>query len=172
MSDTLYITIPVRAIPGGNSKMAFVSPKTGRAFVVDKTRGKDQFIATVRQFAAAAANDAGFEVIGGAAVLFVNFHFARPKGHYGTGKNAGTVKPRFAQARPAVKPDLTNIVKRVEDALTGIAWKDDCQVVETHASKMWGETDSVEVCVEAISVRSILGSAIAPNFAQDASEAT
>ena len=33
------------------------------------------------------------------------------------------------------RPDVDNLVKAVLDGLNGIAFKDDCQVVEVHATK-------------------------------------
>lgn len=38
---------------------------------------------------------------------------------------------------PDSKPDLDNCIKLVCDALNGIVWKDDCQVVDIAASKAW-----------------------------------
>lgn len=38
---------------------------------------------------------------------------------------------------PDSKPDLDNCIKLVCDALNGIVWKDDCQVVGIAASKAW-----------------------------------
>jgi Holliday junction resolvase RusA-like endonuclease len=40
----------------------------------------------------------------------------------------------FAVSR--VSADVSNRVKALEDALTGIAWADDCQVVELFARKV------------------------------------
>ncbi len=40
---------------------------------------------------------------------------------------------------PCVKPDLDNLVKLVLDALNGVAWTDDSQVVELHTSKVYGQ---------------------------------
>lgn len=162
MSNTLDITIPVRAIPGGNSKRAFVSPKTGRAFVVDKTRGKDQFIATVRQFAAAAASDARWKITDKPVRVSIRFEFTRPKGHFGSGRNTNAIKASRITARPVGKPDLTNIVKRIEDALTGIVWRDDAQVVESWSIKLYGETDLIFITVDEIQ--------IGPTIAQDEPE--
>jgi Holliday junction resolvase RusA-like endonuclease len=45
----------------------------------------------------------------------------------------------------AKKPDSSNIIKGVEDALNGIAYKDDNQVVILHIEKWYGEEDSVEI---------------------------
>lgn len=36
-----------------------------------------------------------------------------------------------------VKPDLDNLVKAILDALNGVAWHDDAQVVELHISKQY-----------------------------------
>lgn len=143
----LSILVPVRAVPGANSKRGFVNPRTGRVILVDKTKGKDQFVATVRQFAAVAADEAKWKPIEGSAMLSISFTFARPAGHYGTGKNSGKIKPVHVNARPTGKPDLTNIVKRTEDALKGITWHDDAQVVSISASKHWGETDLIAITV-------------------------
>ena len=43
------------------------------------------------------------------------------------------------------KPDTSNIVKIVEDALNGIAWVDDAQVQIWRATKRVGEVDSLQV---------------------------
>ena len=37
--------------------------------------------------------------------------------------------------RPAVKPDCDNLSKTVLDALTGVLWRDDAQVVDLHVTK-------------------------------------
>lgn len=73
-------------------------------------------------------------------MLRVSFRVRRPKYHYGTGRNAGQIKDRYRQAYPTGRPDLSNLVKLVEDALTTLAWADDDQVVRIEASK--GFTDS------------------------------
>jgi Holliday junction resolvase RusA-like endonuclease len=54
--------------------------------------------------------------------------FSRPKYHYGTGRNVGTIKERYLDIPHVVKPDIKNIVASLEDACKGIVWADDCQV--------------------------------------------
>lgn len=46
---------------------------------------------------------------------------------------------------PTVKPDSDNVEKAVKDALNGIAWVDDCQVVTTIKSKIYGVEPGVTV---------------------------
>lgn len=41
------------------------------------------------------------------------------------------------------KPDASNILKSIEDALNGIAYDDDCQVVDAHIRKMPRTRDSM-----------------------------
>lgn len=47
---------------------------------------------------------------------------------------------------PAKKPDLDNIIK-VLDALNGIAFKDDAQIVEIVALKVYAETAGLDVSI-------------------------
>ena len=57
------------------------------------------------------------------------FTFARPKGHYRTGRNAHLLRDS-APARPAVYPDASKILRSTEDALTEAGvWADDARVV-------------------------------------------
>jgi Holliday junction resolvase RusA-like endonuclease len=58
----------------------------------------------------------------------VTFFWPRPKNHYGTGRNERVLK---ASARPykTTDPDTTKLWRALEDALTGILWEDDNQVV-------------------------------------------
>ena len=49
------------------------------------------------------------------------------------------------EIKPTKKPDADNIVKIICDALNGVAYKDDTQVVELEFKKLYGEQEKVIV---------------------------
>jgi crossover junction endodeoxyribonuclease RusA len=72
-------------------------------------------------------------------VVRAKFTFARPKAHFGTGRNAAVVKPT-APAYPASHAvgDLDKLLRAGFDALTDAGvWADDSQVVHVAARKVW-----------------------------------
>lgn len=83
--------------------------------------------------------------------LTVIFMMQRPKAHYRSGKYAQKLKPS-APTRHVQKPDTTKLTRSLEDALTGIAWVDDCQVYSIESSKLWAcrftETAGAKVFVQ------------------------
>ena len=42
---------------------------------------------------------------------------------------------------PITKPDATKMLRAVEDAMTGIAWLDDAQIVRQVVTKRYAECD-------------------------------
>jgi len=68
--------------------------------------------------------------------LTLCFEMPRPKGHYGSGRNAHKLKPS-APAHHTSTPDVDNLVKFVKDCLNELAWRDDCQVVSIQALKRY-----------------------------------
>jgi Holliday junction resolvase RusA-like endonuclease len=69
-------------------------------------------------------------------VMSLVFVKPRPKAHYGTGRNAEVLKDR-APAAPGVKPDTGKMARAVEDALTGMLYRDDSLLVDTHHFKRY-----------------------------------
>ncbi len=68
--------------------------------------------------------------------LRITFFLPRPKGDYGTGRNAGQVKAS-APLHPAKKPDVDKLVRAILDSLTGIVYHDDAQVIQVAAAKRY-----------------------------------
>jgi Holliday junction resolvase RusA-like endonuclease len=64
------------------------------------------------------------------------FVFPRPKGHYGTGKNAKLLKPSAPYFHTG-KPDGDNLFKFIGDALEGIFWLNDSCIVKPEALKVY-----------------------------------
>lgn len=54
------------------------------------------------------------------------------------------------RVRPTVKPDVDNVYKAVSDAMTGIIWHDDNQIVQVNISKFYALRPHVEVEIEEI----------------------
>lgn len=69
--------------------------------------------------------------------LEVCVRLARPKGHFRTGRNIHLLSDS-APLHHTQTPDLFKLVRPIEDALTGIVWKDDSQIVRhTNTRKEW-----------------------------------
>jgi hypothetical protein len=86
--------------------------------------------------------------------LEVEFVFvrARPKAHYGTGKNAALLKDS-APIWPATTPDALKLARAAEDALTGIVWVDDARIVVERLEKSFSDRAGLPRGVEGCRVR-------------------
>jgi Holliday junction resolvase RusA-like endonuclease len=71
----------------------------------------------------------------------IRAYYKIPKGTSKVEENA----MRNAVIRPSKKPDLDNVAKIILDALNGMAYDDDKQVVELHIDKYYSATPRVEV---------------------------
>lgn len=133
---TVHFTIPGE--PQGKARPRVVRGKDGRAhtYTPEKTA---QYEALIRQ---EYRRQGGVRFPDG-AVLSV-----RLVAWYAVPKSAS--KQRRAamlagELLPTKKPDLDNIAKAICDALNGIAYRDDAQVVELYAEKRWDEIPRVDV---------------------------
>lgn len=83
--------------------------------------------------------------------LHIEFFFyrSRPKGHYGTGKNAEKLKPS-APEWPTSKPDVDNYEKFALDCMNDIVFRDDSQVVSMKSIKAYAREPKTIIQVMAI----------------------
>lgn len=123
-----------KAIPLSKGKGA-ARVYTGKVSMVESSAKVKPWRSDVR--IAALAN--GAESIEGAVTVSITFYLPRPEGHYGTGRNAGTLKPS-APLYPAVKPDVDKLVRSTLDALTSAGvYTDDARVVDLHTGKRYAD---------------------------------
>jgi len=83
----------------------------------------------------------GLEPSRAAIVLNARFIFTRPKSHL---RKSGEPRPSAPRV-PATRPDLDKLVRSVLDALSGVAFVDDGQVVAINAGKEYGNAAGVEL---------------------------
>lgn len=76
---------------------------------------------------------------GGPVMVYISFSFKRAKSHY---NSKGQLKAD-APTHYVSTPDLDNIEKAVLDALNGVAYKDDKQIIIKASSKHYGEMDRI-----------------------------
>lgn len=128
-------------VPGtpatAGSKKGFYNKTLGRVMIVPASKKQAPWVNTVRHFGAAAYQGPLFDC---PLKLTIEFRLLRPKGHYGTGRNSGVLK-KSAPGHVMVKPDLTKLTRAVEDALTGIIWRDDSRVVIQETRKVYVDRD-------------------------------
>lgn len=124
--------VPGDVQPGG-SKRGFLHRHTGRIIITDDCKKNGEWKQTV-------ATHARFcfqrKPLVGPLSTVCTIYVRRPKNHFGTGKNAHVLKAT-APKYPTVKPDATKLWRSTEDALTGIIWGDDAQVVDQAVYKRY-----------------------------------
>lgn len=140
----IAFTVAGVAQPRGSKTVG--TTKDGRVFIRDDNPESKRWMETVGKAAKAAMWQASKQPTGNPVLLQVTIYRVRPAGHFGTGKNATTVKPG-APAYPATKPDTTKLIRGIEDAMNGVVWLDDSQVVEQRTKKRWGAVPRVEIAV-------------------------
>jgi Holliday junction resolvase RusA-like endonuclease len=127
-------------VPQG-SKRAFRHARTGRVVMVDDNPSLTDWRATLAGQARKAM--AGSDPFTRPVRASLGFYLPRPTGHYGTGRNAGTLRPS-APDWPGVKPDLDKLIRAVFDALTvaGV-WRDDALCCGLSAWKAYADARPV-----------------------------
>lgn len=118
--------VPGKPVPQGSLKFINGRPIHERA----------TDLAVWRSDVARLAREAGVTPYEGAVTLSLTFHMQRPK----------TVK----RDEPHVRPDLDKLVRAVMDGLTGVAYEDDQQVCQLHATKRYGDQVGVGVTITGI----------------------
>lgn len=129
-------------IPKGSVK-AFYVKKINRAVVVNDNARTKPWASAISIEASQAGCDPQFT---GPVRIEASFFFPRPKGHFG----AKGLKASAPLAKTQ-KPDLDKLVRTLLDALTGVAFVDDSQVIELLVLKLWvraGGVPGAEVSIE------------------------
>jgi crossover junction endodeoxyribonuclease RusA len=131
-----YLTFTVHGdpVPQGSMK-AFIPKGWNRAVLTSSNKKMKPWRQEVAGTALAAMESAGFECSGKGVPfkLSLVFRFKRPK------------SVRKAILYKTTKPDTDKLIRSCLDALTGIVWHDDAQVVEINAQKEFGTQPGVKI---------------------------
>lgn len=134
MYPNIDIFVPGVPRPGGSKSGS--KSKTGKIAIYDAGKHTKEWRAIVAMVASEAMKDKKL-LVNIPVRLNITFVMPRPKSHYRTGNFAGILKHN-APYWHTKKPDATKLLRSTEDALTGIIWQDDAQVVYQSISKVYG----------------------------------
>lgn len=138
MTDVSF-TVNCKAVPQG-SKTGFVVPgKNGkpRAVVVDvKQKAMRSYRMEVR--------DAAMRTLEGIGIVYP---MAGEKVAIEVSMEFSFIRPASCKKRvyPSVKPDIDKLERATLDALTGILFADDSQVVSSRTAKVYGDVERVRI---------------------------
>lgn len=147
---TIDLFVPGIPRPAG-SKRGFALKKagvyTGRVVITDDCKESRDWKNRVAQEAASVMSAINLRtLLEGPLRVAITFYLPRPKAHFRTGKHASSLRDK-APVHPDKKPDALKLARAVEDALTGVVWRDDAQIVTEHISKRYGHRPGVGVVI-------------------------
>ena len=138
----LKFEIPGSPIGQGRPKFSTIN---GHAVAYDPEKSRN-YKAYVKLLATQAMKEQGFTMIDGPCCLDINAYFEVPKSKSKKFKE----RALLGLERPTKKPDIDNIVKALQDALNGLAYKDDSSIVFLSVAKCYSEVPRVEVILREI----------------------
>ena len=135
---TIYFEIPGNAQAQGRPRAG--KTKRGKVVMYDPKESRE-YKSYVRLIA---SQHRPRKLLEGQLEVFIKIYRQMPKSM--TKKRKQAVMEGLH--RPITKPDVTNIAKGIEDALNGIIYKDDSQIVDLHISKYYSDRPRVEVQIK------------------------
>lgn len=136
----MKIALTIPGEPKGKARPRF-DGRNRRTYTPADTRKYEEMIATVYKL-----RYHGLAFPEGALELRISAFFRVPK----SDSAKTTLKKLGGAIRPTKKPDMDNIVKIVADALNGVAFHDDAQIVDCMVRKFYSDEPRVEVIIENI----------------------
>ena len=133
----LKFEVPGSPIGQGRPKFSTIN---GHAKAYDPEKSRN-YKAYVKLLATQAMKEQGFTMIDGPCCLDIMAFFEVPKSKSKKFKE----RALLGLERPTKKPDIDNIVKALQDALNGLAYKDDSSIVYLSVAKCYSEIPKVEV---------------------------
>lgn len=136
------IKLRVYGLPAPQGSKKVVNYVDGRAILGESSGRVKPWRQDVRQ----AALEAKCEPFNVAVMVEAEFLYPRPKGHFGTGRNAGTIKASAPEwVTSMLAGDVDKVLRSTLDGLSaacgGTVIRDDSLVVEVHATKRYCDVD-------------------------------
>jgi crossover junction endodeoxyribonuclease RusA len=125
------------------SKKGFYQPKLKRVIITDDNRKSRSW---KEQVASAANQVFKGPLLREALTMRLTFYRVRPKGHFKS--DGGLGRQGIASIGPSTRPDLLKLARAVEDALKGVVYVDDAQIIDERLFKRWGEPARVDVLIK------------------------
>ena len=137
---TQQITINVDGDPHGKGRPRFGRTRGGLpcTYTDDRTRAEE---ARIRLLAMASRPPAPFA---GAVAVTVVARMPIPAS-FSVRRRSLALQGRIL---PTGRPDVDNVAKLVLDALNGVFWRDDAQIVDLAATKVYGQAPGLQIAVE------------------------
>ncbi len=138
---SLKMVVRGTPVPQG-SKRAFVNKRTSKAVVVESAGARHRtYRGDIRE---EAESRWPWDPTDQPMVIRIVFRFRRPQSHFRTGKNAHLLRDS-APFRHTQRPDADKLLRSVLDALTGVVFVDDSQVISVAVGKEWGTVDETVI---------------------------
>jgi Holliday junction resolvase RusA-like endonuclease len=139
MSDVVELTVIGLPVPQGSLR-AMVSPQ-GKAVVPQADQRLLRYRADLRHEGQRSMRERKVTLMAWAVSVQVTFVLPRPATHFlpiNKRRDAPELRPE-APVYPMGTPDLDKLCRSVLDALTGIVFADDAQVISLYAAKVYAE---------------------------------
>jgi Holliday junction resolvase RusA-like endonuclease len=166
--ETWRLTVYGRAVPQGDltamplMKRGTKQPIIGKGGrpIINQVHSNAKALKPWRQEVAMTAiasgwPGAGIAAIDEALIVGITFYFARPDGHYGTGRNAGVLKDSSPLYPEKTGGDLDKLARATLDSLTGIIWHDDKRIVTLPVRRRYGTPERAVISVRRPRARTV-----------------
>lgn len=139
MEKSLYFVIDGPVIPKGRPRFT----RGGRTYTPKRTHDYEKKV----KEAYLKEHPSGMAFENEAVEIILNVYMAVPKA-YSKKKRDHMICFEYPTLH---KGDADNFLKSIADALNGVAYTDDCQIVVATVNKLWSETAKAEVTLRKVS---------------------